>query len=225
LQEQEAAAFLGDALAWEMLGRAIHPAAPAGMLENESARLLAAMLLQRVVTLVVETEGTEEIGSLQSPFVLRTPVVARLLETVAPSCSLQETPPAPQHLSPEVLELEARKLDFRQRLAALTPVLSAVPADTPAGLVLQSPPAEAAAWLLGADVVLGRLAWLARKRQGEDPDDPAPLPPAGRRAFALCLQEVRAQLRCIDEQLLALRRGYWPARVRAAIVFSTAVDS
>jgi hypothetical protein len=221
LQELEAAAYLADALAWEVLGRAIHPAAHVGMLENESAGLLAAMLLERVEPLVEETPCS---GSLWSPFAARTTVAGRLLETVALSCSLHATPPAPRHLSPDILELEARKMDFRHRLATLKPVLSAIPAATPARLVLEAPPAEAAAWLLGADAVLGRLAWLARQRQAEQPDDPVPLPLSGRRAFALCLQEVRARLRYIDEQLLALRRGYWPARARAAIVFSTAVD-
>jgi electron transfer flavoprotein-quinone oxidoreductase len=217
-QELDAAAFLADAVACEVLGRAIHPQAPAALLENESASLLATMLLRQAERLAKEPGPAAEIpGDLQ---VCRNAVTARLLAVVAPSCSLQESPPAPRHLSPDALELEARKTDFRLRLAALLPILAAIPAGTPGRLALQAPPAETAAWLLGADAALARLAWLSRKRQAEEPDDPTPLPQAGRRAFALCLAEVRARLRRIDDHLLALRRGYWPARARAAIVFS-----
>jgi electron transfer flavoprotein-quinone oxidoreductase len=224
LHELEAAAFLADALAWVVLGRVIHPAAPTGLLENACAELTGRMLLRRTQTLANQITSAEEIATKSLSF-SEDAVAARLLAVVAPFCSLDQAPPAPRHLSPEVLRLEAWKADFRRRLATLAPVLSTIAAGTAERFALQAPLAEAAAWLLGADAVLGRLAWLARQRQTEAPDDPAPLPCPGRRAFSLCIQEVRVRLRCMDGSLLALRRGYWPARVRAAMVFSMAGGS
>jgi flavin-dependent dehydrogenase len=223
LQELEAAAFLADALTASAIGCALAAPPAAPLLDNESALLLTDLLRRRAEKLAeVEEEGGIE-RALPEELGHGDVVVRRLLEVVAPVCRIDEVLP-PRHLSTEALELEARKSDFRLHLVALAAPLRAIPSRTVERLALQKAPAEAAAWLLGADVVLGRLAWLARKWQVEEPDDPAPLPSAGRRAFNLCLAEMQSRLQRIDDHLLALRRGYWPARARAAVVLRHLVE-
>jgi hypothetical protein len=113
------------------------------------------------------------------------------------------------------LELEALKAEVRRQAATVMELLGGSGADADLrllGLAL----AGAVAWLWAADCALGRLAWIGRTRWAEIPDEADPLPPAGRRAFARCLGEVRTRVQRLDDDLSALRRGYPPPQARAA---------
>jgi hypothetical protein len=121
-----------------------------------------------------------------------------------------------RHIGPEALALEAVKTEVRRQAQAVLAMLDGPQGREPGVRLLGLALAGSVAWLWAADSVLGRLAWIARARMAEAPDDPPPLPAAGRRAFARCLDEVRTRLRRLDEDLAALARGYWPPQARAA---------
>jgi hypothetical protein len=147
-------------------------------------------------------------------------LAARLRGVVAARCPPEGVPLVPRHVGAEALALEATKADLRRLLGEATAALAAAPAEKPGAVVLAASLAGAVGWLQAADSVLGRLAWLARRHLAESPDDPAPLPAAGRRAFALCLDEARLRLGRLGEDLRGLRRGYWPPPARAAVVLA-----
>jgi hypothetical protein len=120
-----------------------------------------------------------------------------------------------RHLERDVLELEALKSDFRQRLTAVWQVFGEAlgrNADVQASCFAL---AEAAAWLKAADSTLGRLAWVSRLCQAEEREEPAEQQDAGRRTLAHCFAEVRDRLFRFDEDLAALRRGYYAPHVYA----------
>jgi len=121
-----------------------------------------------------------------------------------------------RHLERDVLQLEAFKADFRQRLTAGWQTFGEAlgrNADVQASCFAL---AEAAAWLKAADSTLGRMAWLSRLCQAEDREEPAAQQELARRTLAHCFAKVRDRLFRFDEDLAALRRGYYAPHVYAA---------
>jgi electron transfer flavoprotein-quinone oxidoreductase len=218
-QRLEENAFVAAALACEVLGRVAHQPARDLALETACARLALRELDRRAADLAGEILGHtpddflaegEDAGSGE-----RAALAGELLASVAPRC--RGNPPlVPRHVGPEAIALEALKAEVRQRLEETAALLGAFWTGSAAVQAVGLPLAGAAAWLKAADSTLGRLAWLARARLAEMPDDPAPLPVAGRRAFARCLAAARACLHRLEEDCAGLRRGYWPPPVHAA---------
>jgi hypothetical protein len=150
-------------------------------------------------------------------------VLRELVERVAPAWRGRTAPAAPKHLGWEALEVEAVKAEFGAELdravAAFGRALWQDPNLHADSLLL----AEAAAWLAAADSTLGRLAWLGFLAE-EEIEAPAGLAP-GRRALGRCLDEVRWRLQRFAEELVHLRRGYYPPEIRAAtLLFAQATS-
>ncbi len=218
-QRLEEDAFTAAALSCEVLGQIAHSPARPLALETACACLAVRELDRHAADLAGEVLGytpedfTKE-GEDAGPGE-RAALARELLAALAPRC--QGSPPlVPRHVGPEAIALEALKAETGQRLAAAAALLGAFWDGSAAVQAVALPLAEAAAWLKAADSTLGRLAWLARARLAESPDDPAPLPAAGRRAFARCLAAARACLHRLEEDCAGLRRGYWPPPVHAA---------
>jgi hypothetical protein len=114
--------------------------------------------------------------------------------------------PAPRHLGHEALELESLKGAWRQSVQRAGDVFQSGRWENPSVQVSCLALAAATAWLLAADRVLGRLAWLDRAAAEDDLLPPARQ--AGLYALARCQDTVRDALRRFDEDLAALRRGY-----------------
>jgi electron transfer flavoprotein-quinone oxidoreductase len=215
LQALEEAVFTAEAVATEALGRAAHPGAGTADMEVLGARLVTEDLVRRAAALVGHAVPDADLSL--GPDV-RHEFAARLRTAFAAQCPPGQMPLVPRHVGPEALAVEAAKADFRRVLGDATEVLAATLPGEPGMELLGWCLAEASAWLQAADSVLGRLAWMGRVHLAAAPDDPAPLPPAGRRAFAACLDEARLRLGRLGEDLPALRRGYWPPLARAAVV-------
>jgi electron transfer flavoprotein-quinone oxidoreductase len=212
--------FVAAALASEVLGRTVHPPSRDLGLEVACARLAMRELDRHAADLAGEVLGQPETDFAQEAETAgvreKAAVVGELLTWVAPRCQADGTPLVPRHVGPEVIALEALKADLRQRLISAAALLGKAWAGSADVQAVALPLALAAAWVQAADSTLGRLAWLGRAHLAEVPDDPAPLPAAGRRAFARCLAAARACLHCLEEDFAGLRRGYWPPPIRAA---------
>ncbi len=214
LEEME---FTAEAVAAEVLGRSTQ-LRTIDELEALGARMVMGILGVRSAELV---QGFgEPTATALLPGRTRVELAERLRTLAIEQCPPEGTPVVPRHVGPEALALESAKADLRHRLGEVAPVLASSAPTEPGPQILAATLAEAAAWLQAADSVLGRLAWLARKHLTAAPDDPPPLPPAGRRAWASCLVEARLCLRRLDDDLLSLRQGYWPARARAAMLLN-----
>jgi hypothetical protein len=200
---REETVYLEEVLALEMIGRCDDPYAAALDLESACARLVLADLRQRG-------------GGLRE----RCVILRSLADDVVPRALTDHNPWGVRHLGRDVLELEALKGEFRQRLLAVWQSFGAAlgrNADVQASCFAL---AEAAAWLKAADSALGRMAWISRLSQAEDRDEPAALQDRGRRVLAHCHTQVRDRLFRFDEDLAALRRGYYAPHVHAAILLS-----
>jgi flavin-dependent dehydrogenase len=147
-------------------------------------------------------------------------ILQAFVQDVIPRCLESGVDKRAKHLERDVLELEALKADFRQRLLAAWQVFGdalARNADVQASCFAL---AEAAAWLKAADSTLGRLGWIAwRVQTDEHEETPAPQV-LGRRMLAHCFAEIRDRLFRFDEDLAALRRGYYAPHVYAAALLS-----
>jgi hypothetical protein len=211
--------FVAAALACAAAGQAVHPRAAAAALEAACGSFVGGRLLRHADRLTARTPGAPErpaaggTGFAQE----RIAVLGSLRAVVTGRCPTGEPRPAPRHLSPEALELEALKAEVRRQVETVMQLLGE--RDTDPGLrLLGLALAGAVAWLWAADCTLGRLAWMSRMRLKEMPDDPDPPPPTGRRAFARCLMEVRTRVQRLDEDLAAWHRGYPPPQARAAVL-------
>jgi hypothetical protein len=198
LSRREETLYLAEALAMEIAGRRVHPQTRGLDLETACARLIVAELYPR--------------GDSLSE---RCVILRELAEEVLPRWQ-RSGEERVRHLGRDVLELEALKADFRRRAVAAWDVFGAAlgcNADVQASCFAL---AEAAAWLKGADSVLGRMGWLSRLSVIEERDEPVARLALGRRALTHCHAEVRDRLFRFDEDLASLRRGYYAPHVRAA---------
>jgi electron transfer flavoprotein-quinone oxidoreductase len=220
LRGLEEDAFTAAAVATEVAGRVAHTPSRALTLETACARLALRELGRHAADTAAEILGPTGVDFMDDALPAAAPgpasVVGELLASVAPRCLADGPPVVPRHVGPEVIALEALKGDFRRQLARAAALLAKSWAGSPEVQAAALPLGGAAACLLAADSTLGRLAWLARTHLAEAPDDPAPLPAAGHRAFARCLALARACLHRLEEDCASLRRGYWPPPVRAA---------
>jgi alkylation response protein AidB-like acyl-CoA dehydrogenase/flavin-dependent dehydrogenase/electron transfer flavoprotein alpha subunit/ferredoxin-like protein FixX len=247
LARMEEERFISEAIAFEMVGRLDHPQTKSVRLESAIAKMLVTELLHHVIETAEEVLGLS--GQTQAHLVEKRKRDARVLtiyegtneiqrffilkdlaSEVAPRWRAAGQGSAPQHLSREVLDLEALKAAARQRFDSALELFGQELWQNPnlqANCFLL---AEAAAWLMAADSTLGRLAWLSRQELTASAPAPAvsangsadwaemgwTTADAGRRALARCVQEVRDRLRRIDEDLAQLRRGHYASEVRAA---------
>jgi flavin-dependent dehydrogenase/ferredoxin len=190
--------YLAEAIVVETMGRCLRAAPGALDLEVACTRLILAEL------------GHEGGALPERCIILRT-----LADEVVPRW-LRGVDTGARHLERVVLELEALKADFRQRLTAVWQVFGealGANADVQASCFAL---AEAAAWLKAADSALGRMAWFSRLCQFHERDEPALQQDVGRRGLRHCFAEIRDRLFRFDEDLASLRRGYYAPHVRAA---------
>lgn len=243
LQRMEEERFTAEALALEIVGRFEHPQTTSVRMESAIVKMLVSELLHGMIersediyglpgqTLrhLVEKrkrdarilniyEGTNEIQ--------RFLILKDLAIDVAPRWSRGDTPPLPDYLGREALELEALKREVRQRVRAALEVFGQEIWENPnlqANCFLL---AEAAAWMKAAESTLGRLAWIERQAQADDTAEPSPKLGLARRALARCSTEVRHRLSRFDEELVHLRRGYYAPEIRAAsLLFDRAASA
>jgi electron transfer flavoprotein-quinone oxidoreductase len=205
--------FVAEALACAAAGAVLHPRAAAVDLETACARFVAARLLRHADRLVPKPPAA---GGGTAFARERVVVLDQLRALLIDRCPAGLPRPAPRHLGPEALELEALKAEVRRQVETIMELLSGKQAPDLGLRLLGFALAGAVAWLWAAESALGRLAWMGRARLAQMPDDPDPLPPVGRRAFAQCLLEVRTRVERLEEDLAALRRGYAPPQARAA---------
>ncbi|MGH7170535.1 MAG: hypothetical protein ACRELG_09690, partial [Gemmataceae bacterium] len=200
------ALYLAEVLVVEMIGRCKHTPSRDLELEIACTRLVLADLRQ---------EGS---ALRQRCIILRA-----LAEEVLPRWLRQGVEARVRHLERDVLELEALKADFRQRLTAVWQVFGEAlgrNADVQASCFAL---AEAAAWLQAADSTLGRMAWLSRLSQAEEREEPSAQQDVGRRVLRYSYADIRDRLFRFDEDLASLRRGYYAPHVRAvALLLSPA---
>ena len=195
---QEETRYLAEALAREVIGRRAHRQTRSLDLETASARLILVTLQQG--------------GALGE----RCVILQTLAGEVVPRWLRGGVETRVRHLGREVLELEALKADFRQRLMAAWQFFGEALGRNAEVQASCFALAEAAAWLKAADSTLGRMAWLTRLCEAEDREEPAARQNLGRRVLAHCHAEVRDRLHRFEEDLAALRRGYFAPHVRAA---------
>jgi hypothetical protein len=193
--------YLAEALAVEMIGRYDDHVAPALDLETACARLILGELRQGG-------------GAVRE----RCVILRALADAVVPRALAGDNAKGVRHLGREVLELEALKGEFRQRLLAVWQFCGAALGRNPDVQASCFALAEAAAWLKAADTALGRMAWISRLIQAEERDEPAASLDLGRWVLAHCHAQVRDRLFRFDEDLAALRRGYYAPHVRAALL-------
>jgi flavin-dependent dehydrogenase len=191
--------YVAEALTVETIGR--HAADPSAVfdLELACARLILA-----------------ELRPSGSALSARCVILRTLVEIVIPRWLSDGMDTRARHLERDVVELEALKADFRQRLTTGWQVFGealGLNADVQASCFAL---AEAAAWLKAADSTLGRMAWLSRLCQAEDREEPPSQQDLARRALAHCFAEVRDRHFRFDEDLASLRRGYYAPHVYAA---------
>jgi len=183
LAQMEEDRFIAEALAFETIGRFEHPGTGSVRMESAIAKMLTSEVLHRVIEHAEEIHGLasqtehhliekrkrdarvltiyEGTNEIQRFFILKD-----LTEEVAPRWKNNPASPTP-HLGREALELEALKLQFRQRVANAIEFFGREVWQNPnlqANCFLLS---EAAAWLKAADSTLGRLAWLERSQESE----------------------------------------------------------
>lgn len=197
------ALFLAEALVLEMIGRCTRRPAALWRLEMACSRLILSDLRQP--------------GSALSE---RCAILRSLADDVLPRCRHGDRITNVRHLAPEALELEALKADCLRRLLAADTVFGAALGQNPDVQASCFALAEAAAWIKAADSTLGRLAWLVRRAESDESEEPAARLDVGRRVLAHCHAEIRDRLFRFDEDLAALRRGYYAPHVRAAELLS-----
>ena len=197
------AVFLAEALALEMIGRCMRRPAASWPLEMACSRLILTDLRQP--------------GSALRE---RCALLRMLADDVLPRCRHDDRLTNVRHLAPEVLELEALKADWLRRLLAAGAVFGAALGQNPDVQASCFALAEAAAWIKAADSTLGRLAWLVRRGESDESEEQAARLEVGRRVLAHCHAEVRDRLFRFNEDLAALRRGYYAPHVRAAELLS-----
>jgi alkylation response protein AidB-like acyl-CoA dehydrogenase/flavin-dependent dehydrogenase/electron transfer flavoprotein alpha subunit/ferredoxin-like protein FixX len=186
LEKMKEIHFIAEAMAYELVGRFEHSGTGSVRLESAIAKMLTTELLLQVIDQAEEIheltgqteqylvekrkrdarvlpiyEGTNEI---QRFFILKD-----LATELAPRWKNLTPSPAPR-LGREALDLEALKLQFRQRLESALELFGSEIWQNPnlqANCFLL---AEMAAWLKGADSTLARLAWLDlwAKEEGEE---------------------------------------------------------
>jgi flavin-dependent dehydrogenase len=203
LYRPQEALFLAEALALEMLGRCMHRPAASWPLEMACSRLILSDLRQP--------------GSALPE---RCAILRALADDVLPRCRHGDRITNVRHLAPEALELEALKADCLRRLMAAGTVFGAALGQNPDVQASCFALAEATAWIKAADSTLGRLAWLVRRAESDESEEPAARLDVGRRVLAHCHAEVRDRLFRFDQDLAALRRGYYAPHVRAAELLS-----
>ncbi len=200
--------YLAEALSVEMYGRRIHEPSRALDLEIACVHLILADLRHSSAVLRERCLILRALAAEVMPRWLRGGIETRA-----------------RHLQRDVLELEALKGDFRQRLTAAWQVFGEAlgqNADVQASCFAL---AEAAAWLKAADSVLGRMAWLSQLCQAEDRMEPPEQQELGRRVLAHCFAEVRDRHFRFDEDLAALRRGYYAPHVHATTLLRLLLGS
>jgi alkylation response protein AidB-like acyl-CoA dehydrogenase/flavin-dependent dehydrogenase/ferredoxin-like protein FixX len=233
LQRMEEARFIAEAVAYEIVGRFEHPQTKSVRLESAIAKMLNSELLHEVIEFAEDIHGLasqtqqhlvekrkrdarvlniyEGTNEVQRFFILKD-----LAAEVAPRWQTSVEAAVPKHLSQEVLELEALKVDFRTAFTAAREVFGQGLWQNPnlqANCFLL---AEAAAWLKAADSTLGRLAWLDRQPREDEESAPPESVELARRALSRCSGAVQDRLRRFQEELAHLRRGYYAVEVRAA---------
>jgi electron transfer flavoprotein-quinone oxidoreductase len=233
LQQMEEDVFSAEALAFDVAGRLARAGTMVPRLEAVSARLILAKLAGRAKEMASEIQKliqpADHVGADLSPAREGSPATRELrmdlsrffllqglVEVAAPRWRA-EPRRTPRHLGREALELEALKAGFRQSFDAAIAVFGRGLWQNPNLQGSVFPLAETAAWLLVADALLGRLAWVVRRAQASEDAEPAALVmDLGRRALARCFAEIGDRLRRFGEELPSLRRGYYAAHVRAA---------
>jgi hypothetical protein len=231
VQRMEEDLFVAEALAFDVVGRSMHPGTQSLRVEWLSARMLVAELRHRVNEAFAEirglTEGKEGRGSdwgsgMDLALSVDEPGNARrrffllkdLTTAVAPRWA-RTGGERLKHVSREVLELEALKVQFRERFEAARDLFGQDLWRNPNLQANCLALAEIAGWLQAADSTLGRMVWLYR-REGDEGEEPSPCRERSLRALARCHAEVRERLHRFDEDLTQLRRGYYAPHVRAA---------
>jgi hypothetical protein len=199
LPQQEETRYLAETLHAETIGHFDHPLA----LESACVQLVLSNLRQ--------------IAAWHE----RCTILRALADVVMPRYLAGGETTRLRHVGRDALELEALKADFRQRLNGAWQLVGEAlghHADVQASCFAL---AEATAWLKAADSTLGRLAWHDRLSQTEERDEPAAVRDLGRRVLSRCHAQTRERLRRFDEDLAALRRGYYAPHVRAAALLRT----
>jgi alkylation response protein AidB-like acyl-CoA dehydrogenase/flavin-dependent dehydrogenase/ferredoxin-like protein FixX len=232
LDQMEEDRFTVEAMAYELVGRFEHSGTGSVRLESAIGKMLTSELLLSVINQAEEIHGLagqtelhliekrkrdarvltiyEGTNEIQRFFILKD-----LASEVAPRWKKSTAPPTP-HLGREALDFEALKLQFRQRLESALECFSSELWQNPnlqANCFVMS---EAAAWLKGADSTLARLAWHELKANAPFSTLDLQILQTGRRALVRCYDEVRNRLHRFDEELMHLRRGYYPPEVQAA---------
>lgn len=182
--------YLAEALVVDTIGRSTHPPSRALDLEMACTRLVLSDLRQ---------DG----GALPQ----RCLILQELVDTVVPCWLRGDADARVQHLNRDVLEVEARKADFRQRLTAVWQTFDAALGRNANVQASCFALAEAAAWLKAADSTLGRMAWRSRMSQVEEREEPTAQQELGRRVLRHCDAVIRDRLFRFDEDLASLRRG------------------
>jgi hypothetical protein len=240
LQRMEEDLFVAEALAFDVSGRGMHPGTKSLRMEWLIARMLLAELRHRVgesfadLCCMAESGGgcaddlhlctevglpVDERRNARRRFFL----LKDLVTEVGPRWA-RDGSEGPKHLGREVLELEALKVQFRQRLEAARELFGHDLWRNPNLQANCLALSEVAAWLLAADSTLGRAAWQYR-HEGDEGEELSPGRELGLRALARCYTEVRDRLRRFDEDLTQLRRGFYAPHVRAAsLLFNRATE-
>jgi electron transfer flavoprotein-quinone oxidoreductase len=191
--------YLAETVTAEMIGR--YAAGPSTVFE-----------LERACTYLIFADMDQSLGALRD----RCTILRALAEVVMPRLLNGDKDVRVRHLHRDAVEVEALKADFRRRLEAAWQAFGGAlgrNADVQASCFAL---AEAAAWLKAADSTLGRMAWITRLCQAEEREEPASEQDLARRALAYCVAEIRDRHLRFDEDLAALRRGYYAPQVYAA---------
>jgi alkylation response protein AidB-like acyl-CoA dehydrogenase/electron transfer flavoprotein alpha subunit len=239
LRRMEEDCFIAEALAHDVIGRFEHSQTRSVRMESAISKMLVSELLHQVIETAEEIHGLQ--GQTNRHLVEKRKRDARILNIYEGTNEVQrftilkdlatEVGPrwrqapehlAPNHLSREVLELEALKTGVRQRIDAALELFGQELWQNPnlqANCFLL---AEAVAWLAAAESTLGRLTWLIRQNPVDETSDPPAQVDLGRRALARCGREGQSRLRRFDEDLAHLRRGFYAPEIRAAaLLFDT----
>jgi alkylation response protein AidB-like acyl-CoA dehydrogenase/flavin-dependent dehydrogenase/electron transfer flavoprotein alpha/beta subunit/ferredoxin-like protein FixX len=235
LQEMEAHRFTAEAVAHEVIGRFEHPGTKSVPLESAIAKLLISELLHRVIELAEDIHGLA--GQTERHLVEKRKRDARILTIyegtneiqrflilkmlaaeVAPRWSGAAASPLGGYLGREALELETLRAELRQQTLAAVECFGQELWQNPSLQANCFLLAEAVVWLKAAESTLGRLAWLERQAQVDEDVEPDPKLEIARRAFVLCVTELRHRLNRFRDALTHLRRGYYAPAIRAASI-------